>query len=122
MIKMYTTLLFSLLFALSLAAPLAVDEWTPAPNSVVKCDKAADKNIGFSQGLLLETVLTKACSAMMPCAYPNRPSDMVCAATIDIPLNAQETSIQHANIQTSDGNKISGWDVQCKTTVLSIIL
>jgi hypothetical protein len=119
---MYRTLLFSLLFALSLAAPLAVDEWTPTPNSVVKCDKAADKNIGFSQGLLLETVLTKACSAMMPCAYPNRPSDMVCAATIDIPLNAQETSIQHANIQTSDGNKISGWDVQCKTTVLSIIL
>jgi hypothetical protein len=115
---MYTSLLLSALCAASLAAPLAQTSdptnWTPADGSVAQCDKTSDKNIAFFQSSDLDTVITNACAAMMPCAYPNRPADMVCAGTIDIPLQGQEASVQPADIQTSEGNKISGWSAKCK--------
>jgi len=115
---MYTTLLLSAICATSLSAPLAQASestgWTPAAESTITCDKTSDKTVEFSQGLLLDTVLTNACTAMMPCAYPTRPANMVCTATIDLPLQEQMTSVQPANVQTSDGNKISGWNAKCR--------
>lgn len=64
----------------------------------------------------MESVLTDACAAMMPrCAYPDRlADDIVCAQVIDWKLDGPKNSTQSANIETTEGNKISGWNVKCK--------
>lgn len=63
----------------------------------------------------MESVLTDACAAMMPpCAYPDRlPKDTVCAQVVDWRLDGPKDSTQSANVETAEGNKISGWDVKC---------
>ncbi|KAL1597601.1 hypothetical protein SLS59_007298 [Nothophoma quercina] len=66
----------------------------------------------------METVLTNACAAMMPpCAYPDRlADDIVCAQVMDWRLDGPKTSTQSANVETAEGNKISGWDVKLSVT------
>jgi putative effector of murein hydrolase LrgA (UPF0299 family) len=123
--KMLTALLLSSFTAISLAAPLAqygpaqrtnVTAWEPAPGSKTTCDKTSDKIIGFYQGPQLETVLDNACAEMMsPCAYQERLSqDIVCVQTVTWKLPESVSSVQDANVETSEGNKISGWDVKCE--------
>jgi hypothetical protein len=125
---MYTTLLLSAVFATSFAAPFAQHEpvqstdnstWTPAPDSETACDQNSDKVIGFYIGPQLETVLNDACAAMMdPCAYQERlPEHTFCIQTTTWPLKEPVKSVQAANVEDLDGNKLSGWDVQCKSTV-----
>ena len=64
----------------------------------------------------MESVLADACAAMMPpCAYSDRlADDTVCIKTMDWRLDGPENSMQSANIETAEGNKISGWVVKCK--------
>lgn len=118
-------LFFSTLFATALAAPLtqtiksreySTSTWQPAQGSKSSCDKKSDKIIGFYVGPQMEDVLTNACAAMMPsCAYPDRlPKDAVCAQVVDWRLDGPKSSTQSANVETSEGNKISGWDVKRK--------
>jgi hypothetical protein len=66
----------------------------------------------------MESVLTDACAAMMPpCAYPDRLADgTVCAQVMDWRLDGPRNSTQSANVETAEGNKISGWDVKRKCT------
>ncbi|KAF1917634.1 hypothetical protein BDU57DRAFT_493796 [Ampelomyces quisqualis] len=120
---MLTALLLGGFVVISLAGPLAqygpsqttnVTAWQPAPGSKTTCDKTSDKIIGFYQGPQLETVLDNACAEMMsPCAYQERLSqDIVCAQTINWNLPESVSSIQDANVETSEGKKISGWDVK----------
>lgn len=89
-------------------------EWQPAEGTTTTCDEASDKIIGFYVGPQMESVLTDACVAMMPpCAHPERVAkDVVCAQVIDWRLDGPKSSKQSANIETAEGNKISGWDVQ----------
>lgn len=67
----------------------------------------------------MESVLTDACTAMMPpCAHPAQlADDVVCAQVMDWRLDGPKNSTQSANVETADGNKISGWDVKCKSTL-----
>lgn len=67
----------------------------------------------------MESVLADACAAMMPpCAYPDRlADDNVCAQTMDWQLDGPKDSTQSANIETVEGNKISGWATKCKFPV-----
>lgn len=90
--------------------------WQPAEGSQTTCDKTSDKIIGFYVGPQIESVLTNACAAMMPpCAYPDRvASDVACTQVIDWQLDGPKTSTQSANVETLEGNKISGWNVKCK--------
>lgn len=90
--------------------------WEPAEGTTTSCDKTSDKIIGFYVGPQMEAVLTDACAAMMPpCAYPSRlADDVACAQVIDWNLDGPKTSTQSANIETTEGNKISGWNVKCK--------
>lgn len=122
---MLTALLLSSFAAISQAAPLAQDAsarttnvtaWEPAPGSKTTCDKTSDKIIGFYQGPQLEQVLDNACAEMMaPCAYQERlAQDIVCVQTVNWQLGESVSSIQDANVENADGNKISGWDVKCK--------
>ncbi|KAF3031756.1 hypothetical protein E8E11_000782 [Didymella keratinophila] len=122
-IAMRGALFFSTLCAAALAAPLTQtitsheysrSTWQPAQGSKSSCDKTSDKIIGFYVGPQMEDVLTNACAAMMPsCAYPDRlPNDTVCAQVVDWRLDGPKTSIQSANVETAEGNKISGWDVK----------
>ncbi|KAF3007608.1 hypothetical protein E8E13_007916 [Curvularia kusanoi] len=62
----------------------------------------------------MESVLTDACRAMMPpCAHPNdTPDDMMCAQVTEWQLDGPQCSTQSANVETLEGNKISGWDVE----------
>lgn len=125
---MYLGLFLAVLPATILATPFAQplrnlnalkrSDWQPAPGTVVTCNKASDKTIGFYQGPQMETVLNDACAAMMPpCAYQDRlPKDTVCVQTIDFALEGPVKSVQAANVQDSTGNKISGWLVQCKSS------
>jgi hypothetical protein len=120
---MYTKIILCGLFAASLAAPLAQrqitkrDTWQPAAGSKTTCNTKSDKIIGFYVGPQLETVLNDACAAMMPgCAYQERlPPDTMCIQTVTWPLKQATKSVQSANVETKEGNKISGWDVQCKS-------
>lgn len=122
---MYTRLLLATLFASGLAAPFAQNQvarqtsstWHPANNSVVTCDKESDKIISFVVGPQIETVLNDACAAMLPiCAYPERaPNGTVCAQVKTWKLDGAKTSTQHANVEKKEnGDKLGGWDVQCK--------
>jgi hypothetical protein len=119
-IRMYRILLSSVFIAISCAAPLtpttATDAWTPAKGSITTCNTASDKIIGFLVGPQLDTVLNDACAAMMPpCAYQEHlPKDTACTKSIEWPLKGAKKSTQSANVQSVQGNKISGWDVQCK--------
>jgi hypothetical protein len=90
--------------------------WCPAAGSKSSCDKTTDKIIGFYVGPQLETVLTDACATMMPaCAYPDRLANgTMCVQVMDWPLDEPKCSTQSANVETLEGNKISGWDVKCK--------
>lgn len=118
-------LLISTLCMAAFAAPLTeiiesrVDTnstWQPAEGSTSSCDKTSDKIIGFYVGPQMESVITDACAAMMPpCAYPGRlPKDTVCVQKIDWRLDGPKNSTQSANVETAEGNKISGWDVKCE--------
>lgn len=122
---MRSALFISTLCAVALAAPLtqtiasreySTSTWQPAPGSKSSCDKTSDKIIGFYVGPQMEDVLTNACAAMMPpCAYPERlPKDTVCPQVVDWHLDGPKTSTQSANVETAEGNKISGWDVKRK--------
>jgi hypothetical protein len=119
---MYTTLLLHFLFSSSLAAPLAqrdeIDTWEPAIGSNPTCDTTSDKIIGFYVGPQLETVVNDACAEMMePCAYQERlPAGTACTKSIVWPLKDSQKSTQSANVESRDGNKISGWGVQCKSS------
>jgi hypothetical protein len=124
---MYTTLLLSALTAITLAAPLAhntTDSWEVATGSKTTCNVTSDKIIGFYVGPQLETVLNNACAEMMsPCAYQERlPNDTICTQAMNWPLYGPKKSIQSANVETGDGNKISGWDVQCKSLSPSLVI
>lgn len=121
---MHAILFLGTICAVAFAAPVAhsletraeVDStWQPAEGTATSCDSASDKIIGFYVGPQIESVLTDACAAMMPpCAYPSRlPEDAVCVQVIDWRLDGPKNSTQSANIETLDGNKISGWGVRC---------
>ena len=90
--------------------------WSPAAGSKSSCDKTSDKIIGFYVGPQIETVLTDACAVMMPpCAHPDQlTNDTMCIQVTDWPLDGPKCSTQSANVETIEGNKISGWDVKCK--------
>lgn len=118
-------LFLSTLCASALAAPLtqtiksrdySISTWQPASGSKSSCDKTSDKIIGFYVGPQMGDVLTNACAAMMPaCAYPDRlPKDAVCAQVVDWRLDGSKSSTQSANVETAEGNKISGWDLKRK--------
>jgi hypothetical protein len=122
---MHSTLLFTTFFAASLASPLAHyklakrdgnSTWTPAPNSETTCDTTSDKIIGLDIDSRLETVLNDACAAMMaPCAYQELlPPQTICIQTTDWPLQGPVNSTQPADVLSSEGEKLTGWDVQCK--------
>ncbi|KAF3041364.1 hypothetical protein E8E12_008402 [Didymella heteroderae] len=124
---MRSALILSTLCAAALAAPITQiiqsradtkSTWQPAQGSTSSCDKTSDKIIGFYVGPQMEDVLTNACAAMMPpCAYPDRlPKDTVCAQVVDWRLDGPQTSTQSANVETAEGNKISGWDVKLSVT------
>lgn len=115
------------LFATALAVPLAQpqsgasDTWKPSPNTKTTCDKTSDKTIGFYVGPQIEDVLNNACAAMMPaCAYPNRGHKVFCVQTVDFNLAAPVSNVQKANVESREGNKLSGWDVKCKRFILVI--
>ncbi|KAF2832494.1 hypothetical protein CC86DRAFT_90332 [Ophiobolus disseminans] len=116
---MYATLVLSTLVANSLAAPLAQtttpDSWKIATDSTVNCDKTSEYTIGGNQGILLDTLLTNACTAMIPCAYATRPESLICTLATDISLKEQKTTTQHANVLYK-GNKQSGWDAKFTVT------
>lgn len=120
---MHSIILLGTYCAAAFAAPLTPtfqsragtnSTWQPAEGTTTSCDKTSDKIIGFYVGPQMETVLTNACSAMMPpCAYPDRlADDIVCAQVMDWSLDGPKTSTQSANVETAEGNKISGWDVK----------
>ncbi|KAH6621883.1 hypothetical protein C7974DRAFT_456645 [Boeremia exigua] len=121
---MHSTFVITTLCAVALAAPLShssfehraepTSSWQPPQGTTTSCDKASDKIIGFYVGPQMESVLTDACAAMMPrCAYPDRlADDIVCAQVIDWKLDGPKNSTQSANIETTEGNKISGWNVK----------
>lgn len=122
---MYGGLFLSTLCVAALAAPLTqitesrayvTSTWQPVQGSKSSCDKSSGKIIGFYVGPQMEDVLTNACAAMMPaCAYPSRlPNDTVCAQVVDWRLDGPKSSTQSANVETAEGNKISGWDVKCR--------
>ncbi|KAH7383817.1 hypothetical protein BKA66DRAFT_462846 [Pyrenochaeta sp. MPI-SDFR-AT-0127] len=124
---MYITILLSALIATTLAAPRPqkVEQttgkdpaWQPATGTTATCDKDTDKTVGFYVGPQLETVVNDACAAMLPrCAYQDRlPADTICIQPIDWPLNGPKSSTQSANVETKDGNKISGWKVKFAVT------
>ncbi|KAH7082617.1 hypothetical protein BKA63DRAFT_529659 [Paraphoma chrysanthemicola] len=121
---MYARLLLCSLFASSLAAPLAKQDgsqrqtWEPATGSKTTCDKQSDKIMGFYAGPQMDTVINDACAAMMPgCAYQERlDPDIMCIQTVTWPLKGPVRSVQSANVETSEGNKISGWDVEFSVT------
>ncbi len=123
---MRVLLILTALFATALAAPFIPSPeilysltWQPAPGTATSCNKTTDKIIGFYQGPQMETVLTNACVAMMPaCAFPDQlAEDIYCIQVMDWPLDGPKNSTQNANVQTSEGNKISGWDVKCQLSV-----
>lgn len=125
---MHSFFILGSLFASAFAAPVAQSldsrsttnsTWQPATGTTTSCDKTTDKIIGFYVGPQMESVLTDACAAMMPpCAYPNRlADDIVCAQVIDWHLDGPKTSTQSANVETAEGNKISGWDVKRKSFI-----
>ncbi|CAO2650091.1 Nn.00g013830.m01.CDS01 [Neocucurbitaria sp. VM-36] len=120
-----TALLTSLLTATTtttvLASPLTPiilprqsATWQPEVGTAGRCNKTSDYIIGFYVGPQLETVVNDACAAMMPpCAYQDRvSSDTFCIQTIDWPLAGVKSSVQSANVETRDGNKLSGFDVR----------
>ncbi|KAJ8109516.1 hypothetical protein OPT61_g7403 [Boeremia exigua] len=120
-------ILLSTLCAAALAAPVLHSfenraepgsTWQPAQGTAASCDKTSDKIIGFYVGPQMESVLTDACAAMMPsCAYPARlAEDVVCAQVMDWRLDGQKNNTQSANVETLEGNKISGWDVKFSVT------
>jgi hypothetical protein len=117
---MYTTLILSTLSAISFAAPLVKrtdgTSFQPAPGSNTACDTSSDKIVGFYDGPQLETVVNDACAAMMaPCAYQERlPAGTVCAQMTTWPLSESVKSAQAADVETANGNKIPGYQVQCK--------
>ena len=125
-ITMHKLFLLGTLCATVLAAPVTqrlenragtASTWQPAKGTTTLCDKTTDKIIGFYVGPQIESVLTDACAAMMPpCAYPDRlADDTVCAQVTDWRLDGPKNSTQSANVETVEGNKISGWDVNCKS-------
>lgn len=117
---MYTIFILSTLSAISFAAPLVKraegSSFQPAPGSKTTCDTSSDKIVDFYDGPQLETVVNDACTAMMaPCAYQERlPAGTVCAQVTTWPLSDGVKSTQSAGVETADGNKISGYQVQCK--------
>jgi hypothetical protein len=124
---MHNLLVLSTLCVAAFAAPLTqaiegradiTSTWQPANGSTSLCDKTSDKILGFYVGPQMESVLADACAAMMqPCAYPDRlPKGTVCPQVVNWQLNGSETSTQSACVETTEGNKISGWDVKCKCT------
>lgn len=123
---MYITLVISTICTVALAAPVIHDPenraggnstWQPAGGTTTSCDKTSDKIISFYVGPQMESVLTNACAAMMPpCAHPNRlADDFVCSQSINWRLDGPKDSTQFANVETTEGNKISGWDVKCES-------
>lgn len=123
--NMYINVLLSTLIATTVAAPLAKKQdkstgknpaWQPTAGTTATCNNDADKIVGFYVGPQLETVVNDACAAMLPpCAYQDRLGpNTVCIQTVDWPLDGSKSSIQSANVETKQGNKISGWDVKCK--------
>ncbi|KAJ4991598.1 hypothetical protein SVAN01_02979 [Stagonosporopsis vannaccii] len=120
---MHISLFLGTICASALAAPVPhrlenraeiQSSWHPAEGTATTCDKASDKMIGFYVGPPMQSVLTDACAAIMPpCAHPSRlADDTVCAQVIDWHLDGAKNSTQSANVETLDGNKISGWDVK----------
>lgn len=125
---MHHIFLFSTLCALAFAAPVTYSlesradtnpTWQPAAGSKSSCDKTSDKIIGFYVGPQIQSVLTDACAAMMPpCAHPDRlANDTACSQVMDWRLDGPKSSTQSANVETLEGNKISGWDVKCKSLI-----
>ena len=125
---MHSIFLLTTLCAAAFAAPVIQSlehragtnsTWQPAQGTMASCNETSDKIIGFYVGPQIQSVLTDACAAMMPpCAHPDRLSnDTVCAQVMDWPLDGPKSSTQSANIETLEGNKISGWDVKRKSPV-----
>lgn len=130
---MYSIILLSLLLSTITAAPVsdtiqiratANSTWHPAEGTKTSCDKTSDKIIGFYVGPQMESVLTDACVAMMPpCAHPGRlADDIVCAQVTDWRLDGPKNSTQSANVETAEGNKISGWDVKRKLLLREVVI
>lgn len=94
-------------------------DWSSAPNSTVTCDATSDKIISFYVGPQLGDVLNNACAALMPdCAYPDRHLDLMCITTYDWKLDCPMNTLQSANVESKEsGNKLSGWAVQCKSSL-----
>lgn len=94
--------------------------WEPDVITKVACDKTTDKIIGFYVGPQLENVVNDVCAAMFPpCAYSDRvPPDTFCIQSIDWKLDGPKSSVQPANVETLDGDKISGWDVKCELCLM----
>lgn len=131
-LTMHISLILTTLCATVFAAPFTQrfvrrsetnPTWQPLEGSKTTCDKTSNKIIGFYVGPQIESVLTNACAAMMPgCAYPDRlPEDKMCTQVIDWQLEGPKTSTQSANVETMEGNKISGWKVKCKSPTVRCI-
>jgi hypothetical protein len=125
---MHRTLLPSVFFAFSLAAPLTstntTDSWRPAEGSITTCNTESAKIIDFLVGPQLDTVLNDACAEMMPpCAYQELlPESTACTKSIEWPLESSKKSTQSANVESAEGNKMSGWNVQCKFVSTNLVM
>jgi len=114
------TALFATVLAVPSAQPQsgASDTWKPSPDTKTTCDKTSDKTIDFGVDPQIEDVLNNACAAMMPaCAYPNRGHKVFCVETVDFKLPAPVSSIQEASVESKGGNKLSGWNIKCKSRI-----
>ncbi|UPX20152.1 uncharacterized protein EKO05_0010394 [Ascochyta rabiei] len=120
---MYSIIILGTWCAAVFAAPVTQSSdtnstWQPAEGTKTMCDSTSDKIIGFYVGPQMESVLTEACVAMMPpCAHQDRvANDTMCAQVTDWRLDGPKNSTQSANVETAEGNKISGWDVKLSVT------
>ncbi|KAF2020119.1 hypothetical protein BU24DRAFT_489942 [Aaosphaeria arxii CBS 175.79] len=121
---MRLTALFLAILSSTLALALPTDlirpqEWTPAANSTVICDKASDKIISFYVGPQKEPVLQAACKAMMPaCAFPE--TEELCPTVLDWKLDGPKNSTQSVNVEDAEtNNKLSGWEAKFSVTPAS---
>jgi hypothetical protein len=121
---MHAQLLFGLFGVSALAFPTfklpRATSWDPAADSAVTCT-TTDKVISHTSGYPLDQVLQDACVAMMPpCAYPeNVGEDTVCTQTMTWGLKDAVSSVQDATVENAaNGNKLSGWDVECECSIL----
>jgi hypothetical protein len=120
---MRATLILSALVAVAAAAPFAIrdtDAWAPLPGTSVKCsedNKYMSLVIGPENA---DSILKHSCAAFMPtCAYPTEnkidPST-ACADVVTYPIDGPN-NITLPVLVEQDGNKLSGWAVNCKYPV-----